>query len=131
MTQEQYEWDARSGLLTAYFDAPIGPGEFWAAIETVSSVSTNPCATLDYPDGDTQKSEAARCTKAGPGLWTLTTTDGAYAGLVRRADGVTITLTGSVDDRAALRHAIMAAHRAGDAELWPRIGAAPANLFFL
>ena len=131
MTQEQYEWDARSDQVTAYFDAPIGPGEFWAAIETVSSVSANPCAILDYPDGDAQKSEAARCAKAGPGLWTLTTADGAYAGFVRRADGVTITLTGSAADQAALRHAIMAAHGAGDAELWRRIGAAPVNLFFL
>jgi hypothetical protein len=61
----------------------------------------------------------------------LTTKDGSSVGFVRRADGVTITLTGSAGDKAALRHAIMAAHRAGDAELWPRIGAAPVNLFFL
>lgn len=134
MTQEPYEWDARPGRLIAYFDAPFGPGdpgEWWAAIETVSSLSANPCATLDYPDGDAQEPEAATCAKAGPGLWTLTTHDGAYAGFVRRADGVTITLTGFAYDRAALHRAIMAAHRAGDAELWPRIGAARVNLLFL
>jgi hypothetical protein len=44
---------------------------------------------------------------------------------------VTITLAGYAGDKAALRHAIMAAHRAGDAELWPRIGPAPVNLLFL
>ncbi len=91
----------------------------------------NPCATLDYPDGDGSEPEAARCAKAGPGLWTPAAADGSDVAFVRRADGVTITLTGSACDQAALRHAIMAAHGAGDAELWPRIGAAPVNLFLL
>jgi hypothetical protein len=72
-----------------------------------------------------------QCAEIGPGLWILTTKDGSSVGFVRRADGVTITLTCSVGDKTSLRHAIMAAHRAGDTELWPRIGAAPVNLFFL
>lgn len=55
-------------------------------------------------------------------------------GFARRAGGVTITLTGYAEDKAALRHAIMAARQADDAELWPRIGkpgTAPVNFFFL
>jgi hypothetical protein len=129
MTQESY---AREGdRVTAYFDEPLGPSGFWGAIERVSSGNADPCATLYYPDGDSQDALAAKCAQIGPGLWMLTTSNGSSAGFVRRADGVTITLTGSVGDKAALRHAIMAAHRAGDAELWPRIGAAPVNLFFL
>jgi hypothetical protein len=134
MTQEPY---VREGdQVTAYFDEPLDPSDFlspdaWSAIETVGSGSQDPCATLYYPAGEDQVASAARCTKAGLGLWMLTTSDGSSAGFVRRANGVTITLTGSDGDKAALRHAIMAAHRAGDAELWPRIGPAPVNLFFL
>jgi hypothetical protein len=129
MTQESY---VREGdEVTAYFDEPLGPSDFWGAIERVGSGNADPCATLYYPDGDSQDALAAKCAETGPGLWMLTTRDGSSVGFVRRADGVTITLTGSVGDKAALRHAIMAAHGAGDAELWPRIGAAPVNLFFL
>lgn len=134
MTQESY---VREGdEVTAYFDEPVDPsdslsGDFWSAIERVSSGNEDPCATLYYPDGDAQDALAAKCAEIGPGLWMLTTKDGSRVGFVRRADGVTITLTGWVGDKAALRHAIMAAHRAGDAELWPRIGAAPVNLFLL
>jgi hypothetical protein len=64
----------------------------------------------------------------------LTTSDGSQVGFARRSDGVTITLAGYASDKAALRHAIMAAHRAGDAELWPLIGpggTALVNLLFL
>lgn len=134
MTQESY---VREGdEITAYFDEPVDPsgflgGDFWSAIERVGSGNADPCATLYYPDGDSQDARAAKCAEIGPGLWMLTTKDGSSVGFVRRADGVTITLTGSAGDKAALRHAIMAAHRAGDAELWPRIGAAPVNLFLL
>lgn len=129
MTQEPY---VREGdEVTAYFDEPLGPAEFWGAIERVGSGNADPCATLYYPDGDSQDALSARCVEIGPGLWKLTTKGGSSVGFVRRADGVTITLTGSVRDKAALGHAIMAAHRAGDAELWSRIGAAPVNLIFL
>jgi hypothetical protein len=126
MTQERY---AREGYqVTAYFDE--GPA-MWGAIERVSSGTADLCATLSYPDGDAQDALSARCAEIGPGLRMLTTNDGSRVGFVRRADGVTITLTGFARDKAALRHAIMAAHPAGDAELWPRIGAAPVNLLFL
>jgi hypothetical protein len=84
-----------------------------------------------YPDGEEgEAAHPARCTQAGPGLWMLTTRDGSWAGFARRADGVTITLTGYAEDKAALRHATMAAHT----ELWPRIGrpgTAPVNFIFL
>ena len=137
MTQEPY---AREGdQVTAYFDELVDPSDFmgsdaWSAIETVGPGSQDPCATLYYPIGDGAVALAARCAPAGPGLWMLTTGDGSSVGFARRADGVTITLTGSAGDKAALRHAIMAAHRAGDAELWPRIGkpgTAPVNFLFL
>jgi hypothetical protein len=90
-------------------------------------------ATLYYPAGDSQTARPARCTDAGPGLWMLTTSDGSQIGFARRADGVTITLTGYATDKTALRHAIMAARRARDAGLRPRtgtIGTAPVNLLF-
>ena len=130
MTQESY---VREGdQVTAYFDESIGgPDDIWGAIERVGSGNTDPCATLHYPDGDAQDALVAKCAGIGPGLWALTSKDGSSVGFVRRADGVTITLTGSVRDKAALRRAIMVAHRVSDAELWPRIGAAPVNLFFL
>ncbi|HEX6453893.1 MAG TPA: hypothetical protein VF060_31080, partial [Trebonia sp.] len=134
MTQEPY---VREGdEVTAYFDEPVDPsdslsGTEWSAIERVSGGNADPCATVYYPDGDAQDALPARCAEIGPGLWMLTAKDGSSVGFVRRANGVTITLTGWIGDKAALRHAIMAAHRAGDAELWPRIGAAPVNLFFL
>lgn len=129
MWQEPY---VREGdQVTGYFDTPIGPLDFWGAIEAVRGASANPCATLYYPDGDGQSAYTARCAQAGPGLWVLTTSNGSSVGFARRADGVTITLAGYAGDKAALRHAIMAAHRAGDAELWPRIGPAPVNLLFL
>lgn len=134
MTQESY---VREGdQVTVYFDEPLDPSDFWspdfwAAIERVSSGNADPCATLYYPDGDSQDPEAARCAEIGPELWMLTTNNGSSVGFVRRTDGMTITLTGWDRDKAALRHAIMAAHRADDAELWSRIGAAPVNLFFL
>jgi hypothetical protein len=134
MTQEPY---TREGdQVTTYFDAPVDPSDFfstdvWIAIERAGSGSPDPCATLYYPDGDSQVARAATCAQAGPGLWMLTTSDGSQVGFARRADGVTITLAGYAADKAALRHAIMAAHRAGDAELWPRIGPAPVNLLFL
>jgi len=123
----------------AYFDAPADPPGFfspgiWSATGRAGSGSQDPCATLYYPAGDSQVARAARCAQAGPGLWMLTTSDGFQAGFARQADGVTITLTGYAADKAALRHAIMAAHRAGDAELRPRtgkIGTAPVNLLFL
>jgi hypothetical protein len=129
MTQESYVQEGDQ--VTAYFDEPLGPSDFWGAIERVSSGNADPCATLYYPDGDSQDALAAKCAEIRPALWMLTASNGSSVGFVRRADGVTITLTGSAGDKAALRYAIMAAHRASDAELWPRIGAAPVNLFFL
>ena len=134
MTQEPYTREEDQA--TAYFDAPVDPSDFfnpdvWSAIERVGSGSQDPCATLYYPAGDGQVARAATCAPAGPGLWMLTTSDGSQVGYARRADGVTITLAGYAADKAALRHAIMAAHRAGNAELWPRIGPAPVNLLFL
>jgi hypothetical protein len=129
MWQEPY---VREGdQVTAYFDAPIGPLDFWGAIEAIRGASANPCGTLYYPAGDGQVPLAARCAQAGPGLWVLTSSDGSSVGFARRAGGVMITLAGYAADKAALRHAIMAAHRAGDAELWPRIGPAPVTLLFL
>ena len=77
-----------------------------AEIETAGSGSRDPCATLDYPDGEGgEAAHAARCTQAGTGLWMLTTRDGSWAGFARRAGGVMITLTGPAEDKAALRHA--------------------------
>jgi hypothetical protein len=130
MTQESY---VREGdEVTAYFD-PSGflSGTEWRAIERVGGGNADPCAALYYPDGDAQDALPAKCAEIGPDLWMLTAKDGSRVGFVRRADGVTLTLTGWIGDKAVLRHAIMAAHRAGDAELWPRIGAAPVNLVFL
>ena len=134
MTQESYVQEGDQ--VTAYFDEPVDPSDFlsadsWSAIERVGGGNADPCATLYYPDGDAQDGLPAKCAQIGSGLWMLTTKNGSWAGFVRRADGVTITLTGFARDKAALRHAIMAAHRADDAELWPRIGPAPVNLFFL
>jgi hypothetical protein len=135
MTQEPYVREGNQ--VTAVFDEPdpwLGT-EMPGAIETAGSASRDPCATLYYPAGEEgEVAYAARCAQAGPGLWMLTTRDGSWAGFARRAGGVTITLTGYAEDKAALRHAIMAAHQAGDAELWPRIGkpgTAPVNFFFL
>jgi hypothetical protein len=134
MTQEPYVREGNQ--VTAYFDEPdpyVG-AEIWSATERVGRGSQDPCATLYYPAGEGEVALAARCAQAGPGLWMLTTSDGSWVGFARRADGVTITLTGWAGDKAALRHAIMAAHRAGDAELWPRIGkigTAPVNSLFL
>jgi hypothetical protein len=131
MTQEPY---VREGdQVTAYFDQSMGflQGSDWAAIERVKSGNADPCATLYYPAGDAQDALTATCTQIGPGLWRQTTHDGSSVGFVRQANGVTITLTGSSSDKAALQHAIMTAHRAGDVELWPRIGGAAANWFFL
>ena len=134
MAQEPYVRDGDQ--VTAYFDEPLNPSDFWSgtewsAIERVGGGNADPCATLYYPDGDSQDALAARCAKIGPGLWMLTTGDGSSVGFCRRADGVTITLTGFAGDKAALRHAIMTAHSASDAELWPRIGAEPVNLLLL
>lgn len=128
MTQEPYVWE--EGQVIAYFDEDGMPGG-WGAIESVRSGTANPCATLYYPEGEAQDALAATCAQAGPNLWVLTTSDGSSVGFVRRADGVTITLTGSAEDKAALRRAIEAAHRASDAELWPRIGPAYVNLVLL
>ena len=132
MWQEPY---VREGdQVTGYFDTPIGPLDLWGAIEAVRGPSANPCATLYYPAGDGQSAYAARCARAGPGLWMLTTRNGSSACFARRAGGVTITLAGYAVDKAALRHAIMAAHQAGDTELWPRTGlpgTAPVNFIFL
>lgn len=125
MTQEAYLWAARQRQLTAYFDAPIGPGEFWSAIERVRNGASNPCATADYPDGDDSLTEKASCTRAAQGLWVLRISDGSGIGFVRRTDGVTVTLTGLRDDRTRLQHAILAAHPASDTELWTRIDPIP------
>jgi hypothetical protein len=109
MTQESY---LREGdEVTAYFDEPVDPSEFWSgtewsAIERIGSGNADPCATLDYPASDSQEALPARCTDIGPGLWMLTTKDGSSVGFVRRADGDTIMLTRRGWDKAALHLAM-------------------------
>jgi hypothetical protein len=133
MAQEAYQWNARQRQLTAYFDAPAGMAESWAAVETVRSGSSSPCATVDYPDGDAAPTKPARCTRAARGLWTLTPRDRSSVGFIRRTDGVTITLTGFRADRSLLRRAILSARPGSNADLWTRINSIPARatLIFL
>ncbi len=114
-------------MLTAYFDTWIDPSEAWAAIETVTSADSDPCATLVYADGDAAGPEPASCVRAGPGLWWRRTADDSV-GWVLRSGGITIALTGSGDDRAALLRSIRTAHPATEAELQERTGLVPRSL---
>ncbi|MEU1543493.1 hypothetical protein ABZ461_36400 [Actinacidiphila glaucinigra] len=131
MAQEAYTWDGKQ--LTAMFDYPMGPQTIWMAAETVAQGNVDPCGPLLTADGDTSSTESPPCTQERPGLWYRGTTDKAD-GYVLQRDGVTICVTGGVwpntsksqaaytaERKAALRHVILAAHPATDAELWPRI----------
>jgi len=86
MPQEPYQWDERSGVLTAYFDAWIDPSYQWGAIETVISDRSAPPAILTWADGDGADQLAATCTRQRPGLWQCTTqNDQGAVGFVRQS----------------------------------------------
>lgn len=128
MPQEPYQWDARSGVLTAYFDMWIDPSYQWGAIETVISDRSSPPSTLTWADGDGADPHAATCTRQRrPGLWECTALDEqGIIGFVRRSGPVMIILTGS--DRVGLLHAILAAHPGSDTEVQARNSIAPRTL---
>lgn len=132
LRQEAYTWDGKA--LMALFGKNMEMSTAWLGAETVTPGLVDPCGPLLEGSGDTSESRAAPCVPDGPGLWFRGTADDPE-GYVLQRDGLTITLSGgswpyahsSAQVRAGLRRAILAAHRASDAELWSREGSVPSN----
>ncbi|WP_034260927.1 hypothetical protein [Actinospica robiniae] len=119
LVQEPYTID--SGTLIAQFDTVEDGLSQWAAVETVTAKKTDPCAPVLVAEGDADGTESLSCTQVSPGLWLRGSQLEQGIGYVLERDGVTITVTAGMNlDTNALRQAVLAAHPASDAELWPR-----------
>jgi hypothetical protein len=117
-TQDQFQWDSRTGTLSADFVYPGWTQAGWGGTETVTRAS-NPCKPgLDAPAW-TGYSEGGpvSCVADGQGLWLLTSGQ-ELTGYALRAGDLTITVTTGGTDDPSLSADLLAHHQPTDAELW-------------
>lgn len=114
-TQNQFQWDSQTGPLTADFVYPGWTSAGWGGTETVTKAG-NPCrVVLTAPVwADYAGSGPASCAAASPGQWELTS-QGLTGYALRTGDLTIIVIT---DGCPGLAQALLAHHRASDAELW-------------
>jgi hypothetical protein len=120
MTQEPYQWDARSRTLTADFnqsDGIYGDGALRMVIPDQSAPPTIWTSEQGHPNTSCR-------TWKRPGSWECVDPGvSGVAGYVLRSGPVMIILSGFAWE--GLPDAILAAHPASNAELWSRSGLMP------
>ncbi len=117
-TQNQFQWDSRTGTLSADFVYPGWLQQGWGGTETVTRAS-NPCQPgLDAPAWTGYfESGPVSCIADGQGLWLLTRGQ-ELTGYALRSGDLTITVTTDGTNASSLPADLLAHHQATDAELW-------------